>query len=140
VQIAERVYKDALQDRDQQHAREKEYQEQKLKAANEEHKNEVAVLSATLKELREAKMKDVKETKSNQECCICYRELEEFSLAGGHGESSSSAKKLHRRACFLPCMHANVCSTCSDKRWNEGPRSCPLCRHKLTMKPRVVYL
>lgn len=36
VQITEKLYKDALEDRDQQHVRERENQELKSKAANEE--------------------------------------------------------------------------------------------------------
>lgn len=92
---------------------------------------EVTEFSAGLKELREAQ--------SNQECCICYNELQGFSLSSGPGESSSS-KKLFKRACFLPCMHANVCASCSEKRWTEGPKECPLCREKLTEKPRIIYL
>ena len=95
-----------------------------LKERDQEH-------AATLTRLGEAK--------SNQECCICYDELDGFSLSSNHGESSS-LKKLHKRACFLPCMHANVCATCSERRWNEGPKVCPVCCQRLTEKPRVIYL
>jgi hypothetical protein len=71
MQIAEKGYKDALQDQDQQHACEKDTQEQKLNLANKvqivEHKDEVVIFSATLKDLKEVKMKDIKEEYLNLE-------------------------------------------------------------------------
>ena len=77
----------------------------------------------------------IEKARSKQECCICYDVLEGFSVA-----TNEDRKKCHKRACFLPCMHANVCITCAEKRWRGGPKECPICCQPLTERPKVIYL
>lgn len=47
-----------------------------------------------------------------------------------------STLKNRREIVFLPCMHASVCTTCSHTLWETGPQVCPVCKEKLSKKPK----
>lgn len=98
--------------------------------------NKVITLVATVNKMKEEKRNIV-------ECIICFGDLEESSspqLEPPTPEATFHSIKELRRACFLPCMHASVCTSCSHTLWEIRPQVCPGRKEKLSEKPKPVFL
>lgn len=77
-------------------------------------------------------------TTKNFTCAICFDNLEGCPTKK-RGRNSDDSKPTRKRACFLPCMHANMCTDCSVASW-ESRRRCPICNMLTSQKPQAVYL
>nr|PNR38338.1 hypothetical protein PHYPA_021449 [Physcomitrium patens] len=95
--------------------------------------DQVHSLTADVEKLKEAQAS----LERGKDCAVCFEELEGF-LTVHSGETTSQKRP---RACFVPCMHAKVCTSYAEEIWNncKHRKKCPICEETLRRKPRRLH-
>lgn len=75
------------------------------------------------------------------ECVVCFEEMGDKKL----GQKLFCWRpKRHSRALLIPCGHASVCTSCAMKLWKSVKNECPVCRARMTRRPKrlpaAIYL
>lgn len=87
-------------------------------------------------ELQLAKQKlEVEQNDAIVSCAICFEKLEETTSKKRNRDNVV----LRKRSCFIPCMHANMCSKCADETWERHKR-CPVCNTPCPTKPKPIFM